>query len=107
MIIAIDLWSIIYVTISIPILILLCRIAWSYFYTIKHITQNKYVSKIIKENNQVWRDYLELQEELKKVNNDGKQEIQLMKNFTMVYVRIVLKKQEREAKFLLKQIMAH
>jgi len=70
MIIAIDLWSIIYVTIAIPILILLCRIAWSYFYTIKHITQNKYVSKIIKENNQVWRDYLELQEELKKVNNE-------------------------------------
>ena len=70
MIIAIDLMSIIYITIAIPILILLCRIAWSYFYTIKHITQNKYVSKIIKVNNQVWRDYLELQEELKRVCNE-------------------------------------
>ena len=61
-----DLISLLVLIIVPPIVLFLCKSAWIWANDVRILGQNKYVSRIIKENNEVWRDYIRLQEELKK-----------------------------------------
>ena len=63
MILTIDLTSFLLVWSSIPITIFLTVLAYNWAMDIRPLQQNKYFSNLIKENNEVWREYLDLQRE--------------------------------------------
>ena len=63
MIITIDLTSFIIVLIAIPIVIFLSKFAYQFAKDIRPLQRNKYVTKLIDENNKVWKKYIELQRE--------------------------------------------
>lgn len=63
--VTLDLYSVLLVCLIPPILCFLCSVAFYLGKSVKHIFENKYVSKLIKENNKVWREYLKLQGQLK------------------------------------------
>ena len=63
MMITIDLTSFLIVLIAIPLTIFFSQFAYQFAKDIRPLQQNKYVSNLIKENNEVWREYLDLQRE--------------------------------------------
>ena len=71
--ITIDLTSFLIVLIAIPLTIFLSQFAYQFAKDIRPLQQNKYVSKLIKENNEIWREYLELQGEFKKIQDEKKE----------------------------------
>jgi len=64
-----DLMSLLVLIIVPPVIIFLCRSAWVYANDVRTLWQNKYVSKLIKENNKIWREYLDLQSEFKNLKD--------------------------------------
>ena len=73
MILTIDLTSFLLVWLSIPTTIFLTVLAYNWAMDIRPLQQNKYISKLIKENNEIWREYLELQGEFKKIQDEKKE----------------------------------
>lgn len=69
MIITIDLTSFLIVLIAIPLTIFLSQFAYQFAKDIRPLQQNKYISNLIKENNEVWREYLDLQREFMKLKD--------------------------------------
>lgn len=70
MMITIDLTSFLIVLIAIPVTIFLSQFAYQFAKDIRPLQQNKYFSNLIKENNKVWREYLDLQQEFMKLKGD-------------------------------------
>ena len=70
MMITIDLTSFLIVLIAIPVTIFLSQFAYQFAKDIRPLQQNKYVTNLIKENNQVWREYLDLQQEFRELKDD-------------------------------------
>lgn len=67
--ITIDLASFLIVLIAIPLTIFLSQFAYQFAKDIRPLQQNKYISTLIKENNEVWREYLDLQREFVKLKD--------------------------------------
>ena len=63
MIVSFDLTGILCLIIIPPIIVFLCRFAYDFAKDIRPLQQNKYVIKLIDENNKVWKKYIELQRE--------------------------------------------
>lgn len=70
MIISIDLVSFIIVLVAIPVTIFLSQFAYQFARDIRPLQENKYVTGLIKENNEVWREYLDLQNEFIKLKEE-------------------------------------
>lgn len=68
--VAFDLPSLLVLIIVPPIILFLCRSAWIYANDVRPLAQNLYVTKVIKENNEVWKEYLELQREFIELKDD-------------------------------------
>ena len=73
MMITIDLTSFLIVLIAIPVTIFLSQFAYQFAKDIRPLQQNKYFTNLIKENNQVWREYIDLQQEFMELK-DGDME---------------------------------
>ena len=68
--VAFDLTSLLVLIIVPPIILFLCRSAWIYANDVRTLAQNRYVTKVIKENNEVWKEYLDLQSEFKALKDE-------------------------------------
>ena len=62
--VTLDLYSVLLVCIIPPVIVFLCVTAYYCGKAMKPLFENKYVSKIIKENNETWKEYLKLQQKL-------------------------------------------
>ena len=67
MIISFDLWGIFWLIIIPPIVLFLCRLSWNFSDSTGIIIDNIYIKNIIKENNDLCKENIRLQEQIAKM----------------------------------------